>query len=345
MPVPCRAALVSCLLALAGGGALRAQTERSYPEGLVAVVEGEPITRYDLELLCRLADQRYRLLGVNDPTRVQIMEQQLETLIEEKVLLLRARDEKVQLGPEDQARLARELEREAERYGGPQGLAQALQAEGVPLEFLQQRLQNNLIVTRLLLKHVSRDVFVTPEEVRRYYEEHLSSFTTKGLLRVRQIVVFPDGSCLRNPRPKLVETALLAGNFDGAAYAASLRERVIAGEPFEAVAQAGSMGPENGLVLDFRGTDRPQDTLNDPLPAVIEKLGVGELSPVTKSETGTLHLLLVEERSPPGPRPLATVQQEIELTLKDELWNRRVKDWTAEVKRQSVVLKFFPPRR
>lgn len=336
--------LLPLLLLLSCAGGALAQ-DRSYPEGIVAVVEGEPITRYDLELLCRLSSPKYRLLPGDHPERTRIMEEQLDTMVQERALLMRAQAEKVQLGPEDQARLARELEREAERYGGPQGLAQALQAEGVPLEFLQQRLQNNLLVTKLLLKHVSRDVFVTPEEVRRYYQEHLSEFTTKGLLRVRQIVVFPAGTCFRTPRPPLVEQALAKEGFDGRTYARALRTKILAGEPFEAVARAGSMGPEQGLVLDFRGTDRPRDVLNDPLPAAIEKLAVGELSEVVESETGTLHLLLVEERSPAGPRPLAAVQQEIELLLKDQLWDRRVKDWIEDVKRHAVILKFFPPKR
>lgn len=333
------------LLALAClAPALRAQ-ER-YPEGIVAIVDGEPITRWELDLLCRLAEPAYRQLATDDARRTELLEKQLDSMIQERILLLRAQSEQVELGPEDDARLERELDREAERYGGRDGLREALRKEGVPLGFLQRRLRNNLMVTKLLLKHISRDVFVGPEEVRRYYDEHGDEFATKKLLRVRQIVVLPGtGVALRERTPPLLEEALRQGAFNAPAYAAALRTRILAGEAFEAVARAGSMGPDEGLVLEFKGNDRPQDALIAPLGDLAESLPVGQVSGVVTSETGTLHLLLVEERAPAGKKPLAVVQGDIERKLKDELWDSRVADWIEQAKRQAIVLKYFPPKR
>lgn len=338
-----RASLLSLLLAGAafaqngpGGGPL------SYAEGIVAEVEGTPITRRELELTCRLANPSvYRRL---DPGKqLEIQHQQLDALIQERVLKLRAEEDKVALSKEDQARVESELAREADRYGGRERFRSLLLEEGLTLEFFRARLETNILTTRLLLKHISRDVFVTPGEVRLYYDQHRAEFETPSLLRVRRIDVFQQPISARDQRPALLDEALQLGPWDARAYIERLRQRILAGEPFEAVARAGSLGSESTLVQEFTRSDRPSASWPRPLGETAETLEVGQLSLVIESEQGALHLLLVEDRRPAGTKPLAEVQPEIEDKLKEAIWQRRVRDWIDQAQRRASVQKYLPP--
>jgi hypothetical protein len=321
----------------------RASPAPVWQDGIVAVVEGEPITRHELELSCRL-DPAYRALGPDDLAgRYGFLQRELELLVLEKLLDIKAREAKVVLTEQDERRLAWELERAAERYGGVEGLRQALLDVGVTYERYVERKRRELAGSKLVLQSVSRDINVRPEEVERYYEANRARYERRGATRLRQILVAtdPDMSA-RFPRPPLVEAAVQVGPWNARAFIDGLRERIVSGElPFEDAQRDGSMGPTWNTEEVYATAQRITD-LVEPLPDAVARLAPGEVSPVIESRAGFVLVLLVD-RVPAGALPLVDVQEKIELELKEQVWNQRRDAWIREALEKAHVERFLQP--
>lgn len=341
---PRRAALAAPLLALLlplPAGPARAQEgePRHYVDGVVAIVEGEPITRYQLELACRLVTH-YR--DGSPEQRKAILQEQLKILVEEKLLLLQARERGLaQLSEADEARIEWELERAASDHRGIAGLRLALQEIGVPYEYFVERKRTNVIIGKLLVSQISRDIFITPEQIREHYRLQQAEFAHPGEVRIRQIVVFPDPAAAYRVPPAAADL-VARGQWDPASYAEALRARVLAGEPFEEVVRQGSMVREEDLgEQSFPSADRLDQMLVRPLPERVRALQVGEVSEVIRSSRGSLHVIKLIEQREPGVLPLGEVQDEIEARLREQVWQRRMRDWIDHLHEEAYVQRFL----
>ena len=311
------------------------QGERSYPDKVVAIVDGTPVTRYELELACLLRGD-YRELTPGSTAQQRILREELEVLVEQRVLVNKARNEKIEFGERDEARLQVELKRHSQRYGGLDGLKRALEAVGVPFDYFVARQKANILVSKLLVRSIPRDLFVSPQEIRRHYQRNLSKYSRKGVTRLRQIVVYPDPEdAVRKKIPALA--GLEEGAFDAKGYAEALRARVAKGEDFAKVALEGSLGPKFDEEVVVRSTHSLDDVFIRPLGKRIESLRPGELSEVIETVRGSYWLILLIDRREPGPLPLEEVQKEIEIELKEVAWQKKLKLWIDETRKQATV--------
>ncbi|RMG13877.1 MAG: hypothetical protein D6731_11235 [Planctomycetota bacterium] len=336
MSVPLRPLLLAGVGLLAAG-AFAQESPREYPDGIAAVVEGEPITRHALELSCQLRSDYRR--AQTEAQRRAILADELEQLVRQQVLLARAKQEKIEFTKNDEARLQWELERRARDARGVEGLRADLATLGVPFDYFVERQKANILVGKLLVKSISRDIFVTPTEVRRYYRAHPERFRTKGELRLRQIVLYPDPSQAYRSDPPGLAKALHA--WDARKVAEDLRRRALAGEDFRALAEQTSMGVHWDEDERYDTDTRLEDVLVPPLPRAVRQLGVGEVSEVLESPRGSLHVVKVLSRRPPGLLPLAEVQEAIEAELKEGIWRQRLDAWIAEQRRRAHVQIFL----
>lgn len=342
---PPRSALLAATLGLslccAPLAPARAQDEtaaRSYPDGVVALVEGTPITRYELELFCRLTrPSEYLQLPVESSAAQRIRHAVLTELIQHRVLAIRAEQDALRLTEDDERRLQFDLQRKAEPYGGIEGLRHALDAIAIPYAYYVERQRATLLVNKLLVKNISHDIFVTPAELRKYYEQHTARFERPGETRFRQIVLYrsPDDAVRV---PEVVQKRLEAGGWDPAAFAQELRKRALAGERFEALAMEASMGIKH----DTEWVVESPRALVPPLDAVVRELGVGEVSDVRPDGRGAVYLVQLVDRRERGVLAFEEVQEEIEAQLKEDIWARRVDDWIGEVVGEADIHRFLP---
>src|SRR5262249_9181269 len=124
-----------------------AKPQDAYRDQIVAQVENVPITFHELELAARLTSE-YRDLKGNQPNNGvairQSLQKVLETLIDERVLLIQCEKEKLKLTKDDEKRLEREVERQAEAYNGIEGLKASLTQIGVPYDYFVERKKTNI---------------------------------------------------------------------------------------------------------------------------------------------------------------------------------------------------------
>jgi parvulin-like peptidyl-prolyl isomerase len=332
-----RLASLILLLALAAPGWAQGEPTHNYPDGIAAIVEGEPITRHELELACQLRAD-FRQVGSGE-RRKAILAHELEEMIKQRVLLKKVKDEGIEFTKNDQARLQWELSRRARDRRGIDGLKEDLASIGVPYDYFVQRQKTNILVGKLLVKTISRDIFITPAEIRRFYLANPERFATKGEIRLRQIVLYPEPSQgYRSDPPGLAEELKA---WDAMATAEALRQRAQAGEDFRELAKSTSMGVHWKEDERYDTDTRLGDVLVPPLPQIVSKLEVGQLSEVIESPRGSLHLVMVLSRRPPGVLPLPEVQREIEAALKEQVWRQRLDTWITEQRSKAHVISFL----
>lgn len=336
----------------------------TYADGIVAIVEGEPITMHDLELACLLHPEYHDLPRGDSIERQEFRRAILHDgtqdgelgLIAQKVLLHQAKESKVELTEDDQARIDQEIARVAERHrGGIDGLRAALKQIGVPYDYFVERKRTNLLITKLLLTSVSREIFVTPAEIRHHYEKRRAEFERQGEVRLRQIVLYLDPAewswrPIRQLPAEVVEQ-INGKTWDARAFAADLRRRLASGElAFEQAQRLYSMGN----VIDREEVFSPGALhtagLFPPVPDRVAALAVGELSDVIETSGSVrpgpvqaLHLVLLVDRQERGVVPLEEVQDRIELDLKEEVWAKRRDAFIAQTRAKAHVLVFLPP--
>jgi hypothetical protein len=365
-PVLRRLLLPACLAALAASlspspsaAAQDAPAGPQYADKIVAIVEGVPITLHELELACRLHAEYHDLPKGDSLERQEFRRQVLErgitdprsgdkelSLITKLVLLQKAKEQKVELTSQDEERIQQEISHTAERQpGGMDGLRQALDQLGVPYDYFVARKRENLLITKLLLTTVSREIFITPAEVRRHYEEHRAEYERPGELRLRQIVIYLDPEEDAPQVPAAIKPLLQAKTWDARAFAADLRRRIAAGElPFDQAASQYSMDYDPTPEKVFP-VDRPVP-LRAPLPARVARMRAGEVSDVIevpRGRTVDLYILWLVDRKERGVLPLEEVQDEIELTLKDQIWAQRRDAFIERVRGEAHVEVYLDP--
>jgi hypothetical protein len=326
------------LLLLASAGLSQEAPTQSYPDGVVGIVDGVPITRYELELACQLRGD-YRELTPGGTAQRKILHEELEGLVQQRILVNKARTEKVKFDEGDQKRLDLELARHAQRYGGGEGLKRALGQIGVPYDYFVARQKANVLVSKLLVKSVPRDIFITPSEIRRYYKRNRQRYNRKGVTRLRQIVVYPDPKSAVREAPA---TKAWQGEWDGKAYAESLRARVLAGEAFSKVSVDGSMGIKHDEEVVVQSGGSLDAVFIRPLGTAIEALRPGQMSEVVKTVQGTYYVVQLVDRRLPGPLPLEEVQKQIQLELKEATWQKKLAAWIEGLRKSATIRTFLP---
>jgi parvulin-like peptidyl-prolyl isomerase len=348
MPLRCHVLCIALAAGLTAERALAQDNEPRYHDGIVAEVNGDPITGHEVEVFSRLS-LRYRDLkkrGVGAPQLVTeqrlFRDDQLKTLIEERVLIQEAAKEKLQLSKDDERRIDREVERQALQHGGVEGLKRTLESIGVPYDYFLERKRANMLIGKLLLKNVSREIFVPPEQIRRYYRDHPEKFDRSGRVVIRQILITNDlGDASRVPQS--VEPMRAGWDRNRALeLATKLRDKAVKGGDFAAIAREWSMDNDQehkGGLYIFNGGSVD---LIDPVGPRANELKPGEVSEPLVSRVG-VHLVQMVERRPRGTLPLHEVQREIENRLRSEAWQERLAAWIKRLSDDAEIKKYVAP--
>lgn len=261
---------------------------RSAPEivdRIVAVVGDEIILLSEVDEEVYLAQLGGQLdLSDQDAVR-EFRRKVLESKIEEKVLLEKARAEGIRVtrGEVNEAvdRMVGDIRG---RFPDEASFEAQLAREGMTLEDLRaayrSRIEEQLMVRELMDRLVRSRVSVDEREIRRYWDENRESIgTVPAALELRQIVVGRRSEA----------------GVDSAAVerARIVLQRLRAGEDFATLARVFSEGPaasRGGELGWFRDGD-----LEPRLAAAVAGLEAGGISEVVVTDRGA-HILKVDER-------------------------------------------------
>jgi len=271
-------ALGLCALAAAAfGQAGRALRVGDY---IVAVVNSELVTAYEVEQ--RLARAREEALrsGEREPATDVLRKRVVDALIDDRVLVTYARESGVRV---DEVELDRAVNSvAANNRMSLAELRRRLAAEGLEFGRFRNNLRDQILVERVREREVHQRIHVTDSEIDRYLEQQKNTAAAALELNLAQILVsVPENASdavVAERRARI--DAALARVRNGADFATVARE----------VSEDGNRA--NGGVIGLR----PASRLPDLFVEQARDLKIGEVSAQPFRSSGGFHVLKVIER-------------------------------------------------
>jgi len=274
---------------------------------ILATVDGEPITMYQLKQYSE------RNLRTKQGPAGLDQTQTLDALITDKVIEKEASDKGIIVKDED---IDHYVDGIKERnHLTDEQLQQALAAQGLTKEAYRTQVREEIQKAQLINREIRGKVNVTPEEVERYYNAHLSEYSTPARIQLAHILFHLD--------PNATSDQISATT----AKAEELRARIKKGADFAEMAKEYSDDPSGKNGGDL-GWFKPGQML-DELEKAAEKLQVGEVSDPVRTRAG-IHLIKLEAREDASHENLGELQDQIKQQLYNAALEDRFQKWLTE---------------
>ena len=201
-------------------------------------------------------------------------------------------------------------------------LKQALASEGLSLTAYRARLRKDFENHLLIAAKVQNRVKVTDDDVKGYYQSHLSEFTGEEQVKLRLILLqVPTGAPpAEEARVKAVGETLLA--------------RLAAGEDFSDLARQVSQGPGAASGGDLGWVKK--GTMPIDLERVAFALVPGQNSGLIRAKTGWIILKADDRRTGKAP-PIEEVRERIREKLGNQQAETYRKQYIDELKREAII--------
>ena len=191
---------------------------------------------------------------------------------------------------------------------------QALAAQGLTIEVYRARVKAEIEKAQLVNREIRSRVNISPEELKRYYDAHLTDYETDERVRVREILF-------------AVDSGADAADVDRArAKAEEVRKMATDGAEFTKLMKQFSDAPGADKGGDLGTFARGQ--MDHALEEAAFGLKKGEISEPVRTSTG-FHLLRVEERISSGHKPLDDVKDDIREHLYNDALEERFQNWIS----------------
>ena len=297
-------------------------------EQILVKVNGEIITKTDLEQR-QIQAVRARGIQANDDAALkkaieEVTPEIIANDINEMLLVQRGRDLGYKMTDEDFDRMIQNIRKE-NKLESDEAFQAALKQEGLTLDELRKSLERQMLIARVTQNEVMAKVGVTEQEARKYHAAHQSEFTKPGTITIRELLVKVPGSAAG---------VNVAADEEAKAKAEAARKRILAGEPFEKVAEEISESPSKangGLVGPLN--------LNEVTPAfktLVDSMKVGDVSEVMHTQGG-YQLLKLESRTADEVLPPEQVHDKIA----DAIWNEKreveTKKYLAKLRSEAII--------
>lgn len=303
-------AMVGTLAFSAVGCKMIQRTDESIQKTVLAKVGDAKITKADLDNMIQpYMDQYAQQYGADfendEALKAQVLglkEEAMGILVDEEILVQKAKE--LNLVPE-QAELDKQVEeiktREMEQFGGEEGFKTALSEANLTEEDYKE-FNERRIITQLVMDDMVKDVAVTDEEVKKYYDENTSEFKGSD---ISHILVTDE------------------------AQAKEIKEKLNNGGNFEELAKEFSMdgSKEKGGSLGFT----MYNTLVPEFVAGIETIKEGEISEPVQSQFGYHIIKYTGEKVTPFEESKEELKTKLESEQKAKLYDETLAKWNTEL--------------
>jgi peptidyl-prolyl cis-trans isomerase SurA len=287
---------------------------------IVAVVNQELVTAFEVEQRTVRARAEAGRAGVRLPPDVELKRQIVEALIEERVILTFSRETGGKVDDEEVDRALQTIA--AQNQITATQLRERLRADGVDIAVFRGNLRDQLLVERTREREVYQRIRITDAEIDAFLDKQRGAASADPEVSLAQILVtVPDGA----------SDAVVA---ERRAVAERALARVQGGEPFDAVAREVSEDGNRQRGGEI-GT-RPLSRLPDLFVAAIKGLKQGEVTPAPVRSGAGFHVLKVLQAGNDGgaPRMTQTRVRHILLRPSAQLSQEQAQARLADYRRQ-----------
>lgn len=301
--------LLGALLACALGLLPPAAPAAVLTDRIVAIVNNEVITLSELknELVPEQERLRKQYQGAELQRRLQQVEYDILTrMIERKLQVQVAKTKGVEVSDDEVKSTLKELQRQGEKYDYANPTDKRI-------------IREQLMLMRLVDREVRSGIMVSEQEMKRYYEAHMSRFMLPHEYRISQIL-------LKRRRNESSEDLMRR--------AREIYEALRQGADFAEAALRFSDGPNanRGGNLGFVR----QGELEPAIERVVAALETNQLSEPVESPEGA-HIIRLDEKKPPQFRPFAEVKNEIKGLVFQQKTEDTYETWMKDLKNKAYI--------
>jgi peptidyl-prolyl cis-trans isomerase SurA len=307
-------------------------------EQVLVKVNGDIITKTELEGR-QIAVLRQRMNQDLEPEALK-NDEQLRKLLAEVTprILVEAIDEllMVQLAKERGYRLRDEqfkewlgaLRREQNLEEDARFEA-ALKQEGMTIDELRRNVERSFMIQQVQREEVGSKLTITEEEARQYYRAHPQEFTEPANVTLREILVEVNTTTQKG------QAGINVGDEDQArAAATAVRQRLLGGEDFAAVASEVSAAPSKangGLIGPITVGE-----LSEALQQVVQKMKPGEVTPPIRTARG-YQILKLETLKESSVQPFESVRDLVAERVHGDRQRQEVLKFLTRVRGQALI--------
>ena len=316
--------LALCLLLSFSFVPAQAQTRRAQPievDRIVAVVNDEAITAFELRARLATVERQLRGQNVQLPPREILERQLLERMITDRVQLQFAKETGLRISDIE---LDAALRRIADgNRVSLQDFRAALEKDGIPWTKFREEIRDEIVLSRLRDREVESRLVVSDGEIDNYLTNP-DQGSSAGNVEVQTAHIV-----LRVPEQASPDQLMRIG-----ARAQAALDQLRRGENFAKVAAAYSDAPD-ALSGGAMGT-RPLDRLPALYADAVKKLKPGEVSDILRSPAGFHIVALIAKHGDGGAKQIVALKQTRARHILIKI-NELVSE--AEAKRKLVALK------
>jgi peptidyl-prolyl cis-trans isomerase SurA len=303
-------------------------------EQILVKVNGEIFTKSDLEQrqVAALRQKGQAIDLKSDPNNVQLRKaldeitpQIMVEAVDEMIIVQRGKELGYTLSEEQFKKVLDNIKRENKMESEEQFQA-ALKAENMTLADLRRNLERQMIQQRVQQNEVLAKIGVTDDEARKYYETHLSEFTTPPTVTLREILISVTGDS---------KGLNVATDEAAKAKAEQIRRRVTSGaESFEKLAAEVSDSPSKanaGLIGPLSVNDISPD-----LRTLIESMKPGDISELVRTARG-YQILKLETMTPTQTMPLDQAREQISERVFTDKRRAEFQKYVQKLRNQAII--------
>jgi peptidyl-prolyl cis-trans isomerase SurA len=303
-------------------------------EQILVKVNGEIFTKSDLEQrqIAALRQKGQAIDLKSDPNNAQLRKaldeitpQIMVDAIDEMVIVQRGKELGYTLSDQQFESVVDNIRKENKIETDEQFQA-ALKSENLSMADLRRNLERSMIYQRVQQNEVLSKIGVTDEEARKYYESHLSEFTTPPTVTLREILVAVAGDS---------KVMNVAADEAAKAKADEIRRRTTSGgENFEKLAAEISDSPSKanaGLIGPLSIND-----LSPDLRKLVESMKAGDISEPVRTTRG-YQLLKLETITPTNTLPLDKAREQISERVFTDKRKAEFQKYLQKLRSQAII--------
>lgn len=311
-----------CGLMILGGAVLPEVPGWAKPlDRIIAKVNENIITQSELEERVFVKMMGLQKAGIQPvPSKETIMRDELEQMIEERLLIDSGRKLGLKVDEESVTKAIDEIK--LSNGLSDSELEQMLQAESKSVEDYKNKIRDQILISRVVGYEVRKRATVSAEEIEGYYSQHLKDYWIPEKLQLRHILFLIDDTLSEEDMLIKKQKAKLA------------LKKIRSGEDFVAVAKefsediSASTGGDLGEIE--RGKMVPE------FEKAAFQLKEGDVSGLVKTPYG-LHIIKVDKKISGQTLPLDKVRNQIENYFKDQKLKSEYEKYLIELKQAAFI--------
>jgi peptidyl-prolyl cis-trans isomerase C len=297
---------------------------------VIAEISGTPVKRALLIRTLKSVEKTYSMTGqtLTQEKLDQIKGAVVENIINSEVLLQQADIEGIAA---DAQKAKESYDQFKKQFPNEEAFRELLKAQDMTEDEIKKEFERSSRIRTLLEKSIFSKITITPEEIRKYYDQNKGEFERKESAHASHILA------------RITTSADPKANEESKAKAkqkiGEIEKKLKGGADFAKLATAESEDPGSAP----KGGDLGFFTRGQMVPAFEKtafELEAGKVSPIVESEFG-FHIIKVWEKKPAGNIPFEEAGKIIEGKLKSQAANAKTKDYLAELKTKLKVKKLI----